>query len=161
MNSFIPPGEGIDMENLSLTDTVQVSNQVPLAILSKDRDQIEGFEKPGKVEIKGSSPNKKGGHAFLINGKNLFGIESVLDEFQDSRVTHENGPGLRKRLSKDFEGRQSKNEIAESPLMNNQHRSDWNRLVVHGRRHPILLNGLGPIAFWGFGGWGRLLQGPF
>jgi hypothetical protein len=67
MDPFVPAGERMDRENLSLTDAVQVSNQTSVWIPSKDHDEIEGLKNLRKVEIEGPFSNKKRGHAFLVD----------------------------------------------------------------------------------------------
>jgi hypothetical protein len=67
MNSFGPLGERIDMKDEALTDLLQIANESPLSIFSKDHQKVKGAEELRKTPVKRTSPKEERGHASLID----------------------------------------------------------------------------------------------
>jgi hypothetical protein len=120
MNILIPGWKRIDVKNLTLTNPFQIPDDRPFPIFSKDNDEIKCFKKLRESEVKGPFSNKESGHPFLVDGENLLGIESFFHQLQNPWISHDDRLGVWKGLPKGLEGRQSKNEIAQGTLVNDQ-----------------------------------------
>src|SRR4030043_935626 len=135
MNLLIPGWKRIDGKNSTLANPSQIPNDRSFPIFSKDDDEIECFKKLGKIKIQGPFSNKEKSHSFLIDGEDLLGIVSLLHQLQNSRISHDDRFGVGEGLPKGFEGSQSKDEIAEGALVNDQDGLDPRCFFQTGRGH--------------------------
>src|SRR4030043_179796 len=138
MNSFGPLGERIDMKDEALTGLLQIANESPFPVFSKDHQKVKGAEELRKRPIKRTSPNEKRGHASLIDRQNFIGIESLIDQFKNSRETHEDQLCFWEGISKGLNSGQGQDEIPQSSLVNHQDRSDF--VSLHRCRRKRLLH---------------------
>ena len=118
------------MKDEALTDLLQIADESPLPVFSKDHQKVEGAEELRKRPVKRTSPNEEGGHASLIDRQNFIGIESLIDQSKNSRETHEDQLCFWEGISKSLKGGQGQDEIPQSPLVTHQDRSD---IVGHRR----------------------------
>src|SRR4030042_5558279 len=89
MNLLVPGGKRIDVKNSTLTNPSQIPDDRSFLILSKDDDEIKCFKELRERKIQSPFSNKERGHSFLINGEDLFGIESLFHQLQHSRISHD------------------------------------------------------------------------
>src|SRR4030042_3162246 len=120
MNLLIPGWKRIDGKNSTLANPSQIPNDRSFPIFSKDDDEIECFKILREIKVQRPVLNKESSHSFLIDGEDFLGIVSLLHQLQNSRISHDDRFGVWKGLSHGFEGRQSKDEIAEGALVNDQ-----------------------------------------
>src|SRR4030067_2586036 len=125
MNSFSPLGERIDMKDEALTDLLQIANESPFPVFSKDHQKIKGAEELRKRPIKRTSPKEERGHASLIDRQNFIGMESLINQFKNPRKTHDDQLCFWEGISKGLKGGQGQDEIPQGPLVNHQDGSDF------------------------------------
>ena len=109
------------MDHPAFTDSMEVEQDRSLFILAEDNDQIKRLEELGKTGVKFSSANEERSHPSLIHGDDLICVEFLLDELKNSWKAHHYDLASGKSLTKCPQSRQSKNKIAECPLVNDEH----------------------------------------
>jgi hypothetical protein len=103
MNLSIPGRKGMDVENLSMTDALEISDEGPVLVLSNKENKIELAKELRKGRIQRPSPNEERGHPSLVDGQDTLSVETLIHQFKNSWVADDDQLRLGKGLSKAFE----------------------------------------------------------